>query len=207
MPPLQAIIHLPDYVFIPENLPLKVGLWDSGAKTWVTDGIEDVKLGKEGRSLEFKTSRLAPMAFVVDRCIDFPYKSWYMRCTEEDKALLDIATKRETFTFEITPGEVKLIERSDPSLAHLANRAFAPGVLLHEMLKCGINLMPTDQDEKLAGRRSKERNVEERAVFELATSVNGFAFRSSVWNKSLTPGREFFDCRASCNECQTEPGV
>jgi hypothetical protein len=186
---LQVIIHLPNYVFLPEDLPLKAGLWDSNTKTWTTDNIEgEVKLGKEGRSLEFKTAKLAPLAFVVDRCIDFPYKGWYIRCTELDKALLDLVTKRERFVFEITPGEVKLIERNEASLAHIVNKPFAPGMLLYELFKCGINLIPTDEDEELTDYKCKEKDVEERAVFEIATSVNGFAFRSSVWNKSLSPG-------------------
>ena len=171
-------------------MPLKVALWDSNTKTWTTEGVENVKLEKDGRSLEFKIVKLAPLSFVIDRCIDFPYKGWYIRCTELDKALLDLVTKRERFIFEITPGEVKLIERNEASFAHIVGKPFAPGMLLHEMLKCGVNLMPTDEDEKLTGYKCKEKDVEERAIFEIATSVNGFAFCSSVWNKLLNPGNK-----------------
>jgi cancer susceptibility candidate protein 1 len=156
---------------------------------WTTDEIEEVKFEKIRRHLEFRTKKLAPLAYVIDRCIDYPYKSWYMRCTGENKALLDIVTKRGLFVFEITPGEVKLIERAEASLAHIANKPFPPGLLLENLLASGINLMPCDEDAQLCGYKIKSKGAEENSIFEVATSLNGFAFRSSVWNKTLPTGR------------------
>lgn len=156
---------------------------------WTIEGIDDVKFDKVRRLMEYKTTILGPMAYVIDRCTDYPYKSWYLRCVAHDKALLDIVTQRTTFIFEITPGEVRLIEKSDPELAHIVNKSFPPGLILQLLLKSGINLMPVNEDAKLCSFQVKEKSVEERAILELATSVNGFAFRSSVWNKSMLPDR------------------
>ncbi len=128
------------------------------------------------------------MAFVIDRCLDYPYKSWYMRCVAPDKALLDVVTKRGLFTFEITSGEVRLIERNEPALAHIVNKPFPPGLLLQYLLQSGVNLMPCNEDAQLCGYKPKQKAAEERAILEMATSVNGFTFRSSVWNKSLPAG-------------------
>eukprot|EP00826_Nyctotherus_ovalis_P052259 TRINITY_DN6602_c0_g1_i23.p2 TRINITY_DN6602_c0_g1~~TRINITY_DN6602_c0_g1_i23.p2 ORF type:complete len:256 (+),score=25.65 TRINITY_DN6602_c0_g1_i23:101-868(+) len=207
VPPLQVLIKLPNYVFVGEEDTLKVALWDSKVNEWTTEGIEEVKLDAAKLHLEFRTTRLAPLAFVVDRCIDYPYTSWYMRCTAVDKALLDLVTKRKRFVFEVTSGQVRLIDTSDPALAHVAEKAFEPGMLLYELLKCGINLMPDDKDEKVSGYKPKYKDAEERAIFELASSVNAFAFRSSVWNKSLTAGNARQNCRPSGHEHKTQPCV
>ena len=183
MPSLQATIKLPEYVYLTEGTPLQVALWDTNNHNWTVEGVEDVKLGSDNAILSFKVCKLAPMAFVIDRCIDFPYKSWYIACTAVDEAIFNLATKRDSFVFKITPEGVQLIERNESSLAHIANKEMPPGLLLHELLKSGINLMPTNEDEAAIGFKIKNRDAEERAIFELATSVNGFAFRSSVWNK------------------------
>lgn len=204
VPPLQVLIKLPEYVFIGEDDNLKVALWDTKANEWTVEGIEEVKLDASKLYLEFRTTRLAPLAFVIDRCIDYPYTSWYMRCTAIDKALLDLVTKRKRFVFEITPGQVRLIDTSDPALAHIAEKPFPPGLLLSELLKSGINLMPDDRDGEIAGYKPKYKDAEERAIFELATSINAFAFRSSVWNKSLTQGISTIKHnRANSNEHKT----
>ncbi len=219
VPPLQALIKLPEYVYIDDKDPLKVALWDTKAKSWTTEGIEEVKYEKSLRRLEFRTTKLAPMAFVIDRCIDYPYKSWYIRCVAPGKALLDLVTKRGLFVFEITSGEVKLIERGDAALSHIVGKPFAPGMLLHYLLQSGINLMPSNEDSQLCGYKPKVKASEERAILEVATSVDGFAFRSSAWNRALNPGFHFccgaeprkikktFPCRASGNEHPVEFGI
>jgi cancer susceptibility candidate protein 1 len=166
-----------------------VAIWDAVNLSWNVDGIVDVKFGNSKRNLEFSTQKLGPMAYVIDRCTDYPYKSWYLRCIESEKALLDIVTKRATFVFEITPGEVKLIDKNNPELQHIVNKPYAPGTLLEELLRSGINLMPVKEDDKLCGYQVKNKKVEERAILEVATSVGAFALRSSVWNKTLPPER------------------
>jgi len=131
-----------------------------------------------------------------------------MRCVGPDKAMLDLVTKRGLFVFEITSGEVKLIERNETALAHIVNKPFAPGLILYHMLQCGINLMPCDEDAQLCGYKPKQKAAEERAILEVATSVNGFAFRSSVWNKTLNNGTGGeYKCRSDCDGDKVEPGI
>ena len=147
-----------------------------------------MKFDKVRRHLEYKTIKLAPMTYAIDRCIDYPYKSWYLRCVAQNKAILDIVTKRTTFVFEITPGEVRLIEKMDPELAHILNKPYPPGLILEHLLASGINLTPRNEDAALCGINVKQKGAEERAILELATSVNGFAFRSFSRNKTLSNG-------------------
>ena len=91
------------------------------------------------------------MAYLQSRCTDYPFKSWKLRCIENEKAILDIETKRITMTFEIGKDYLMLIEKSDQELKDLVNKKFLPGTLLLELSKCGIHLLPVDEDAKLGG--------------------------------------------------------
>jgi hypothetical protein len=54
--------------------------------------------------------------------------------------------------------------------------------LLEELSKCGIHLMPRDEDAKLAGIELKDRVAEERAILDIACAVRAFHFRKAKWN-------------------------
>ncbi len=95
-----------------------MGRWDAVScilrkkeKECLTDGIEEIKYDRQTRKLNFTTIHLQPFAFLQDRCYDFPYQSWKLRCVNDQTALLDIMGKRLKLVFEIGPGYCKLIER------------------------------------------------------------------------------------------------
>lgn len=125
------------------------------------------------------------MAFLQSRCTDYPYKKWNLRCVENEKAILDIETKRINLTFEIGPDYLMLIDKTDPEFKDILNKKFEPGYLLMELSKCGVHLLPVDEDAKLGGIHLKDRVAEEKAILDIATSLRAFAFRSSKWNKSV----------------------
>lgn len=122
------------------------------------------------------------MAMLQSRCMDYPYQNWWLRCVSEDVAILDLWTKRIKLVFEISPLQIKLIECDIPELKHLNNFACHPGFLLLELQKCGINLMPRDEDAKLAGIELKDSLAEELAILDVANSVRAFHFRKAKWN-------------------------
>ena len=105
-----------------------------------------------------------------------------MRCIDPDTALLDLHTKRMKLIFEIGAVYVKLVECSIPELSHLVDKEFTPGFLLKELSKCGVHLMPKDEDAKLAGIELKDRSAEERAILDVACAVRSIHFRKAKWN-------------------------
>jgi len=129
--------------------------------------------------------KLAPMAFLQSRCSDYPYKKWKLRCIANDKAILDIETKRLTLSFEISSMYVKLIERTDSELKDLTDVELSPGFLLLELSKCGIHLMPVDEDAKLGGIQLKNKQTEELAIGDIVNAVRSFALRSAKHNKQI----------------------
>lgn len=48
--------------------------------------------------------KIAPFAYAMARCTDYPYQKFFLRAVEDNKVLIDIMGKRDTFKFEIGPG-------------------------------------------------------------------------------------------------------
>lgn len=152
--PIQIQFMLPEYVFVAESDDIRVGVWDEKEKAWSTAEIDDLQLDKTSRKLEFTTKKLAQMAFLQSRCADYPYKRWKLRCVENQKAILNIETKRGIpLTFEIGPDYLMLLVEDVeggaevfPELRHLKNKPFQPGYLLLELSNSGIHLLPRDED-------------------------------------------------------------
>lgn len=167
---------------------MKIGVWDSAKSEWSTDyiafGKEESK--KDNRQILFTTTKFAPMAMLQSRCMDYPYQNWKLRCTAEDLAVLDLYTKRIMLRFEISPLTIKLVDCDIPELKHLNGVSHHPGYLLLELQKCGINLMPRDEDAKLAGIELKDRGAEERAIIDISNAVRAFHFRKAQWNQGVS---------------------
>jgi cancer susceptibility candidate protein 1 len=172
------VIILPEYVFTTSKDEIKVGVWDDEQNLWSADYIEELAFDREKRELEFTTRKFAPIAFLQSKVTDFPYDSWYLRSVDNQKALLSIVTKRININIEIYPLHVRLVEMEQPELSHLLNKDMHIGILLFELSKCGIHLMPEDDDAKRGGIHLKDKGAEERAILDIAQTLKCFAFQS-----------------------------
>jgi hypothetical protein len=100
---VPCVYRLPDYVFIADNDEHKIGVWDEAQKLWSTDYTEELTYNKKERELQFTTRKFAPLCYLQNKCTDFPYDSWYLRCIDKEVALLSIVTKRINLNIEIHP--------------------------------------------------------------------------------------------------------
>lgn len=183
--PITITFSIPEYVFIDEGREdIEVGWWDENEGEWQLEELDQVKINKTTREVSFKSMRLAPFAYLQSRCTDYPYVSWKLRCIKPDVALLDIQTKRINLVFEVGADYVKLIEQKEPELKDLVDKEFSPGMLLKYLSRCGIHLLPKDKDFKLAGIEAKDHDAEERAIWDIVSSVSAYSFRSAKWNKN-----------------------
>jgi len=107
---------------------------------------------------------------------DLPFDSWYLRCTGQDVALLTIQTKRIKVNFEIGPLFIKIVEMDQPELKHLLGKEMHAGILLFELQKCGINMIPEDADAERGKIHLKDKGAEERAILDIAQTLKVFAF-------------------------------
>ena len=128
---------------------------------------------------------------------DYPYDSWFLRCIADNLALLTVVTKRIKINIEIHPLIEKLVEMENAELKHLNNVELHPGILLLELSKCGIHLLPEDEDSELAGIHLKCKEAEEKAIMDIAQTVKIFAFQSLKWNQ--TAPKETVICRVREN--------
>lgn len=85
---------------------------------------------------------------------------------------------------EINPLHVKLIENKEPELKHLVDKPMHPGLLLQELSRSGIHLLPEEADAARAGIHLKDINAEERAIADIAQTLKAFAFQSIKWNQA-----------------------
>lgn len=69
-----------------------------------------------------------------------------------------------------------------PELKHLVDKEMHIGILLTELHKSGIHLLPEDDDAARAGIPLKDQGAEERAILDIAQTLKVFSFQSLKWN-------------------------
>ena len=84
-----------------------------------------------------------------------------------------------------------------PELKHLLNKEMHPGILIMELSKCGLHLLPVDADAERAKIHLKDRDAEEKAIMDIAQCVKVFAFQSIKWNQQAP--QECIICRSREN--------
>ena len=190
--PVRIFWHLPSYQYVRTTDTIKVVLWDKREQKWSTEHVDDASLDFENRILNVAVVELAPLAYIQPKNTDFPYQSWKIRCTGDECAILDIEGKRLSLRFEITPGYVYLRNRDEPCLAHIVDKAWLPSDLLYELQKCGINLLPTDEDVELCEMPLKNIAAEFKAIEDISMAVRAYYISSSKWNHSAFSNGKFF---------------
>lgn len=148
----------------------------------------------------FSTRKFAPIAYLQLKTTDFPYDSWYIRSIGDQVALLTVVAKRIKIHIEIHPLFVKLVEMPQVELAHLNGIEMHIGILLMELSKCGIHLLPENEDAERAGIALKDQNAEERAIMDVAQTLKVFSFQSLKWN--MQAPQETVICRLRENPDQ-----
>lgn len=100
---------------------------------------------------------------------------------------MTIKTKRIEINFEIHDLFIKLVDMEQPELKHLVGKEYHPGMLLIELSKCGIHMLPNDKDAERGGIHLKDKDAEERAIQDIAQTLKVFAFQSIKWNQQAKP--------------------
>lgn len=188
---------LPTNLYI-GNPKKQIAIWLKEKKEWALDSEfidkDNIQFTLDGYVV-VHTYRLAPICFMQTRCLDFPYKSWKLRSIKEnDLACLDIEGQRLFIQFHIGSGFVqlkKIMEKENlggqlKEFAYLMNKDMEPANLLYEMYRCGVNLLPVDQDSDHCSLSLKQVEAEERAIEEISMAVRAYFFRSFRW-MALTP--------------------
>ncbi|KAL4485735.1 hypothetical protein ABPG72_010997 [Tetrahymena utriculariae] len=184
--PVKVSYTLPPYLLIYPNDHHRVVVYDSQQQKWTSEYIvDDVKYEADKKLLYFSTIRLAPCAYVQEKCTDYPYVSWKIRCVKPDTAYIDIQGKRDTFKFQVTAGFVMLRNRNEPELKHLVNKKMPTGLLLSQLSKSGIHLQPHEDDANDENIVKKNPAAEATAIAEIVFAVRSFFIQSSRFSGQI----------------------
>lgn len=144
--PVKIYWTLPDYLYVNKQDRVRAVLWDHNTQEWSDQYVDNLEFDHKTKQMTVSVLTIAPMAYYVPKNIDFPYKHFKIRCKSDEVAILDVQTRRMNMRFEITSGYVYLRDRTEPELQHLVDEPFEPSDLLFELQRCGINLLPEDED-------------------------------------------------------------
>lgn len=142
--PLKVRLTLPPHTVLPREA--RVGWWDAATSSWQEDGVGDVRLDAETRTLGFQTTRLAGLALLQPRHCDLPYSSWAVTPTSSSSATVRLRAARFEVGILVHESACELAAPDCPELAHLLGRRMAAGQLLRALEACGIMLRPVDDD-------------------------------------------------------------
>jgi len=190
------------FIKVPENVimsnDVRVMLWDEDAKDWSEEGITDYQYSDQGRLCQFMLTTVGIVALVKDRTVDFPYKRWSLTPTRsiasgknpfsEQEVRLTLHTTRFEVAIEVKGAQCFLANAFDPAVKDLVGQEMPPAMLLANLQKRGVNLLPHASDIPRVERNGTAKRVElEDDVFsEMARAAQCFDFSSSPWNKELT---------------------
>ena len=80
---------LPPTFYFGAGKALTVGMFVQNTG-WTDNGISSVVVEPKDMSVKFETSKLLPLSLLLPKCTDCPYRSFFLRCSSTEAALLDI---------------------------------------------------------------------------------------------------------------------
>lgn len=92
---IQFRIELGNNIYIKDLDSVIIGRYEEESGKWSMNNIDmpDFSQLKEKKIVTFYCNELANFGVLLERRIFFPYKSWYLRCTDEKTAVLDLESK------------------------------------------------------------------------------------------------------------------
>ena len=88
-------IELHQNIFLKDNDNILVGRYEEGTGKWNLNGINNQDFNKEKKYISFYCNELDNFSIILERKNFFPYLNWYLRCTDDKKAILDIESKKK----------------------------------------------------------------------------------------------------------------
>ena len=91
--PFKLTYEIPSYVFLTPytKATLKIAQYDVAAGHWnilPNDAISEYM--EQEKKVICKVSRPEPVAFIENKCADYPYVAWELRTIDQGRVLLDI---------------------------------------------------------------------------------------------------------------------
>ena len=210
-------VILPEKIYLKDIKEVSVGLYNQETRKWQLDAQEVVfrdeeheKKNKEKytrKVVEFTCSELGIFSVLLERKINFPYKSWNLRCIKNPEnnqllAILNLETPRTKFVFELgiddpdlnfesnvkhdpVKAYVKLIDNEEEEFNHIADKKLTFDEMILAMKECGILLAPWKEDIEASGIKEKNQETINRAVDDIVMACRYYSIKSHELNKLI----------------------
>jgi hypothetical protein len=206
-------IILPEHIYIKDLKEVQVGLYDQDTGKWRLDATDvGLKIGEKERGkicnlVEFTTTELGIFGVLIERKINFPYKSWNIRCIKNDLntivAILDLETPRTKFVFELGLADnipedreateriypvhayMKLIDNQEECFNHIAGKNLTFDQMILALKDCGILIAPWKEDIEQIDFHEKNHETVNRAVDDIVMACRYYSIKSSKYNKLI----------------------
>ncbi|MGL4948123.1 MAG: hypothetical protein ACRC42_01930, partial [Mycoplasma sp.] len=209
---MDYIVSLSPKIYTKDLTNVLVGVYDQENQTWITSEKELIDTYKntekqEGTTLK-QIKKKKEVAFetnpgifsvLIERKINFPYKSWNLRCIKKENelvAILDLVTPRTKFVFElgtykndngIVKAYVKWIDNQEEEFNDIADKEMTFDEIILALKDCGIILSPWKEDIEAAGLKEKNCETVDRAVDDIIMVCRYYSIRSHDFNKLISP--------------------
>ncbi len=94
---IQFKVELAQNVYIKDLDSVIIGRYEEENGKWSMHNIDMPDFSKEKKIVTFYCNELANFSILLERKIFFPYKNWYLRCTDEKTAVLDLESINSGF--------------------------------------------------------------------------------------------------------------
>ena len=180
--PFGVEITLPSFIIHWRPTP-EIGWWDAESQTWDTNGVTDIVYTHDTHKVIFQTTKAKPHAVIQSRVAQVPFKSWNIRPLSDRTGLLTLETMALHVEIRIGSGWCQLLEPKIAECADIQSLQLPPKVLLQQLARRGLNLMPEDDDAPFIKATIKDSALEKIVCRDMALAVPAFTIASSSpWN-------------------------
>ena len=209
-------ITLPKNIYMKDVNEVLVGLFNLENGKWQLEA-QDIVLKDEEKEkdkvkyvdkvVEFTTTELGIFSILLERKINFPYKSWNLRCIQNENkqliAILDLITPRTKFVFEIGISDpdlnmessirrdpvkayMKLIDNEEEEFNDISNIEMTYDEMILALKERGILIAPWDEDIESCNIKEKNSDTVERAIEDIVMVCRYYSIRSHDFNNLIS---------------------
>lgn len=170
----------------------KVLSWSAEEQSWSEDNIGDVEIDVEQGQIKFRTTNFRPTALVQNTYSEFPIKNWTLDPIGRNQALLVIKGVGNEISIEINDGKCRLVSPNTSYIdKYIKGEWMSPSLLLMRISQIGLNFFgpKSMKGVDIEGITLKSTKSEDACVIGLGMAMNGFSFRKSPGNMSLSSSK------------------
>lgn len=177
----------PEVNLCPEAL--SVCWWNGKNKKWERDGIKNMEVDVNTRSIKFDTEVFATTAFIQSRLAEYPLKSWEIAplAPESSEVIIVLEGKLHRIEIAVRERQCRLIS---PITAEMESTWkdvwYTPTSFFKKLAILGLDFVGPEQSLQSNFHLKKISSMMDNVNFALGTYCRQLRFRQSQWNEKIS---------------------